>query len=142
MSLERAIYAKLMTIAFSGNSPASDNRLYHLRAPQNSPAPFVIFQRTASDRWRHINGPTGMVQVTMQIDTYAETSYSARELAELIEGALDGFSGVISYGSNSPQSTLRIGGISCQSDVDLIDQTDEPFLYRVSADYLITYEQP
>lgn len=135
MSLERAIYAKLLTVPIPGN------RVYHLRAPQNSTAPFVIYQRTASDRWRHINGPTGMVQVTMQIDTYAETSYAARDLAALIEAALDGFSGTISYGTDSPQSTLRIGGISCQSDFDLIDQTDEPFLYRVSADYLVTYEQ-
>jgi hypothetical protein len=32
-------------------------------------------------------------------------------------------------------------GVSLQSDDDLLDQTDEPFLYRNSATYLVTYEQ-
>jgi len=135
MSLERALYEKIKL------TPVPSNRIYHLRAPQNTPAPFVVYQRVNSERWRHINGPTGMVQATVQVDIYAENSYTARDLAQLIEGELDGFQGTIAYGTDSPQATLRIGGISCINDFDLIDQTDEPFLYRVSADYLITYEQ-
>jgi len=135
MTMERALYEKIKT------TPVPGNRIYALRAPQNASAPFVVYQRIDSDRWRHINGPTGMVQATMQIDIYAVSYNQAKQLALDIENTLDGFRGTVAYGSNSPQDTIRFGGISCQTDLDILDQTDEPFLYRVSQDYLITYEQ-
>lgn len=135
MTMERALFEKIKTV------PVPGDRIYAMRAPQNATAPFVIYQRVSSERWRHINGPTGMIQATVQIDSYASTYHAAKELALLIEGVLDGFRGTVAYGGDSPQATIRFGGISCQNDIDLFDQTDEPFLYRVSADYLITYEQ-
>lgn len=135
MSIERALYQLLKTANIPGN------RIYALRAPQNSPNPFVIYQRTSSERWRHVNGATGMVQAVFQIDSYADQYHDARSIAQQIEEAIDGFTGTVAYGSATPQATIRIGGISCQNDLDLLDETDEPFLYRVSADYLITYEQ-
>lgn len=135
MSIERALYNKICEL--SGVS----NRVYAMRAPQNATAPFVVYQRADSDRWRHINGPSGMVQITMQIDIYAATYAQSRSLAVQLEAILDGFRGEVGYGSNSPVDKVRIAGISCQTDVDLIDETDTPLLYRVSADYLVTFEQ-
>lgn len=135
MSIERALYQLLKTVPISGN------RIYALRAPQNSPTPFVVYQRISADRDRHINGPSGIVQATFQIDVYDAKYHDVRLVAGDIEEALDGYAGTVSYGGNSPQDSVKIGGISCQNDIDMLDQTDEPFLYRVSADYLITYHQ-
>lgn len=166
MTMERALFEKLKT------TPIPSDSIYAMRAPQNAAPPFVIYQRVSSERWRDINGPSGMVQAMMQIDTYGATYYQAKDLSLKIEQLLDGFRGTVDYieaggaseififgledGSGSIEledggglittedtslKTVRFGGISCQNDVDLFDQTDEPFLYRVSADYLVTYEQ-
>jgi hypothetical protein len=136
MTMERALFEKLK----SANLVA-DDKIYALRAKQGDTGPFIIYQRISSERWRHINGPTGMVQAMMQIDIYTGDYNETKALALQVETLLDGFRGTVAYGGDSPRATLRFGGISLQNDVDIFDQTDEPFLCRVSQDYLITYEQ-
>ncbi len=116
-------------------------RVYAMRAPQNATEPFCVFQETNKNVWRSINNPSEIAQANIQVDVYARTLYDAKERALTIEGLLDGYRGTVSYGTNSPQDTLRIAGISLQSAVDIFDQTEEPFLYRRSMDFLITYEQ-
>lgn len=130
--MEKAIHELLKTFA--------NGRVYALRAPQNATTPFIVFQRISSDRWRSINGPSGVGQATMQIDCYATTIYAAKQLAVDIEEALDGYSGNVTISDDSPPDVVVIGGISLQDDVDLLDDTDEPFLYRNSANYLVTYD--
>lgn len=136
MSADKAIYQLIV----SANTDASA-RVYTVRAPQNVATPFVVFQRISSERWRSINAPSGIGQALMQVDAYANSYQAARELAEDIENALDGYRGTVTLGGTSPAQTVKIGGITLQNDVDLLDQTAEPFLYRVSADYLVTYER-
>jgi hypothetical protein len=136
MTCEFAIYELLDDIAlFSG-------RVYALRAPQNAVAPFVVFQRIDVDNWRSLTAPSGIKQATVQIDIYAENYKASRTAAKSVEDALDGFRGMVNIsGTSPPLPSVRIAGITMQGDQDLLDQTDEPFLYRVSADYLVTFEQ-
>ena len=130
--LEKAIYELLKTKA--------SGRVYAMRAPQNSTAPFIVYQRVDSSRWRSINAPSGIGQATIQIDCYDSTVYGAKELAVDIEKLLDGYAGSVTITGNSPQDVVVIGGVTLQSDVDMVDQTDEPLLYRNMARYLFTYE--
>lgn len=131
---DKAIYELLKTYA--------SGRVYAMLAPQNATAPFIVFQEIDSERWRSINGPSGVAQATFQIDVYDDSIYDAKTLAAQIEETLDGFSGNVDMaGSDSPSNILNIGGISLQNAVDLIDQTEEPLLYRRSATYLVTYHQ-
>lgn len=131
--MERAIYELLKDLC--------GGRVYALRAPQNSPDPFVIFQRLESERWRSINNPSGIAQATLQVDAYAQKYYDAKDVAAQIESILDGYRGTVTLDGDSPQQTVRIAGISLQSDSDMIDQTDEPLLFRNTASYLVTFEQ-
>lgn len=116
-------------------------RVYAIRAPQNSVAPFIIFQRVDSQRWRAINGPDGIAQAFIQIDSYASGFYQAKELAAEVESLLDGFRGTVYYGTDSPRGYVKIGGISLQGDSDLLDQTEEPLLFRNMMTFLVTYNQ-
>lgn len=131
--VEYAIHELIKTIG--------DNRVYAMRAPQDAVVPFVVFQRIDAQRWRSINSPSGIAQATIQIDVYAGDYYAAKTLAAQIETALDGYAGTVYYGADSPQASVRIGGISLQGDNDILDQTEEPFLYRSLNTYLVTYEQ-
>ena len=129
---ERAIHALLEDFA--------GGRVYALRAPQNATAPFVIFQRVDGNAWRAINGPDGIAQAVIQIDSYAREYYEAKDLAGEIQELLDGYRGTVMHGPDSPpQESIRIAGISYQNDVDIFDQTDMPLLFRVSANYLVTF---
>lgn len=128
---EKAIYELLKGFV--------SNRVYGLRAPQNATAPFIIFQRVDSTPWRAINGPDGITQATLQIDFYARDYYTAKELAGDCAAILDGFRGTVNITSDSPSESIRIAGISLQNDIDILDQTDAPLLFRVSATYLVTF---
>jgi len=144
MIMEDALFDLIKSITGLGIGAGTQQdpfRLYDTVAPTGTPAPFVIMQRTASERWRDINNPSGIVQATIQIDAYAETKKAARTLALTIEKALDGYVGTQIISGTSPQVTCKFSGISCQNDLDQFDKTDRPFLFRRSADYLITYAQ-
>ena len=117
------------------------NKVFYLRAPDNEPGPFVIIQNGQRTVWRDINGPSGIAQCTLQIDAYHKTYLEAKTLASQIEDTLDGLREVVSWGSESPQETVDIRGVSLQNGVDIIDQTDIPLLYRESSSYLVTYKQ-
>lgn len=131
--VEKAIYEMLKTLA--------GGKVYGLVAAQNTAAPYIIYQRAGGTRWRAINNPSGVAQVTIQIDAYAATYFASKELAAQIEQILDGFAGVVEYGTASPKESVEITGISLQNDVDIPDQFDKPFLYRGFAQYLVTYIQ-
>lgn len=132
-NVEPAIYEKLKGLA--------GGRVYAMRAPQNSVTPFIVFQRIDSSRWRHINGPDGFNQASIQVDCYASGYYAAKDLGASVETLLDGFRGLVYYGTTSPPSHVRIAGISLQQDMDILDETAAPVLYRNSATFLVTYSQ-
>lgn len=131
---EYAIYELLKGLA--------GGRVYAMRAPQNGDLPFIVYQRIDGDRWRSINAPSGIAQVTIQVDVYATGYYEMKELAAQVETILDGHRGDVYYGTDSPQTDfVRVAGISLQNDVDIFEQTAEPFLFRSMMQYLVTYEQ-
>lgn len=143
MSMEQALFQIISSISgITTLLPGTPIPIFASVAPPNTTKNFVTFQRIEGQRWRSINGPSGVVQAKMQIDSYAEKYSDTKSIAALIEAALDGFTGVVGYGTDSPQAKIKFLGISCQNDVDIFDQTDQPFMHRVSADYLVTFEQP
>lgn len=141
MIMEKALWQLIAAIPGLDIGAGADARIYHTIAPQNAQDPYVIIQRVDSSRVRSINGPSGMVQATVQVDVYGQSRYAVKDRALLIESALDGYMGQVSITGTSPMLVCKFAGISCQNDVDLFDETDEPQLHRVSSDYLVTYEQ-
>lgn len=118
------------------------DKVFPLEAPQGEVGPFIIFTCvTNNDRWRSGNGPSGVAQDSFRIDCYAVDYYAARALAAQVEETLDGYTGTVYYGTNSPRDSVRITGVSLQVGFDLKDKTDEPALYRSSKTYLVTYHQ-
>jgi hypothetical protein len=133
--IEKALFELLKTIT------DVSNRVYAMRAPQNAASPFIVFQRVDSERWRSIDGPSGMAQALFQIDCYSTGFYECKDIQMQVEELLDGYSGLVYYGSESPRESIKIGGISLQNDIDIIDQTDNPVLFRNIGSFLVTYNQ-
>jgi len=131
--VEYALYELLKNLA-GGN-------VFAMRAKKGQQPPFIIFQRLDSERWRSINGPSGVAKPTVQIDCYDSGYYAAKNLSAQVEQLLDGFAGTVAYGSDSPQATVKITGLTLQNDLDIFDETDEPYLFRSSSKFTVTYEQ-
>lgn len=136
--VEPAIFELVESLA-SGNA-------FWLAAPPNQAAPFIIYQGVDGDTFgknvlNRSAGQAGTVQAYIQVDCYGLTPTVAKELAKAVESTLDGYSGTVYHGTDSPQDSVVIGGISLQNDVDIVDRTDEPLLFRNSAVYLVTYNQ-
>lgn len=127
--MEKALFSLLDAVL--------EGKVFAMRAPQNLAPPFIVFQSTNTAEWRSLNGPSGIAQTTIQIDCYDEKYYDAKELAEQVRNALDGFSGDVVYASE----TTSFGGISFDSGFDVLDETDDPTLFRSSASYLVTHDQ-
>ena len=132
--LERAIHERLKALA--------GGKVYGLVAPDKAKAPFVIYNRIDSDRpARHLRGPSGMATAFIQVDAYAAEYYAAKEIGQQIEVLLNGFQGDIAYGDDSPQQYVKIYSSALLNDVDVLDETDKPYLFRNSYQFSITYRQ-
>lgn len=131
--VEKAIYELLKGLA--------GGRVYALRAAQNAPAPFVVYQRIDGERWRSLDGPSGVAQAMVQVDAYAGEYYEAKELAHAAEAILDGYRGEAAYGAGPTADTVMIESITLQDESDLLDQTAEPVLARVRTSYFVIYQQ-
>ncbi len=81
-------------------------------APDNAEAPYIVIQKPTSERYRAINGPSGLARADVQVDAYAGGTYDAQALAAEVETILDGYKGLVYHGDNSPQEAIRIGGIT------------------------------
>lgn len=132
---ERGIYEILKAAV----TPAP---VYAQRAEKNSTAPFVVFQRIGSARLgEHLQGRAHLAEADIQVDVYANDYYAAKDLAAIIESSLAGYRGTVYHGTGSPQEFVRIAGVTVQGDSDLLDETDDPLLYRNTNVYTVTYEQ-
>lgn len=131
--LEPAIYELLKSLA--------GGKVYHLRAKQGDTGPFIVYQRTDSTRWVSLAGPsTGVAQALIQIDCYSAKPFEAQQLGGQVETILDGYRGTVTYTDPAPGDSIKITGATLQNELNMTDQTDEPFMFRNSATYLITYD--
>jgi len=110
---------------------------YNDLAPESQSAPFIVGTIITDNRWRAINGPSGMTQTTVQVDLYADGIEDRASYGRQIRQALDGYRGTVAIGSD----TLRIGGISLQNQLSFLEDGTDPKLYRLSGDYLVTFEE-
>jgi uncharacterized protein DUF3168 len=115
------------------------DRVYPEVAPPNCGVPFITYQRLNGDRTRSLSGPSGLAESTIQIDAYALTYATAHLVGDLIRKTLDGYRGVV---PGVPGDT-RIGSAVLKDDRDLYDDSVQPALYRLSADFAFMHtEEP
>lgn len=111
----------------------SNARIYAMTAPQRVTTPYVTYQRISGERWRTMDGPTGMAQPRIQVDAFATTYAGTKALGTAVRQALDGYRGTI--------GGVRVGGIAIMTDMDLYESDVDPKLYRVSMDFMVTHDE-
>jgi hypothetical protein len=128
--LEVGLYAHLTGDA--GVSALVAGRVYPLLLPQSPTLPALVYQRISTNPLGATHdGANHMTRVRMQIRCHGATLLAAKQVADAVRGALDGFAGTM--GDVTVQSCLRAD----ESD------DDEPDVeaYSVRADYMIVFDE-
>lgn len=126
--IETALYTYITADATV--SGLISTRLYPLDLPQEPSAPAATYHRVSTVPLYTHEGDGSLDQVRIQIDSYASSVLAAKTLATAIRTRLSGFSG--------DMSGTTVGSVFLDNEQDFGDPTTG--LYRVSQDFLITYE--
>lgn len=86
-------------------------RIFPLMMPQGERGTSLVYQRIGRSADHHLDGPDGIVDRRLQINAWAVDPDQAAALIDRVEQLLDGFSGVVAYGDDSPQLACDIRGI-------------------------------
>lgn len=127
MSLEEGIRAHLL--ADTGVAALVGTRVFHEDLGQNTTYPAVAFARTATERVMTLAGPSGLAQVRVAVDCWADTSAGVKALAAAVLAALHGVTGDL--GGTTIQSC------ACESEADLSEVDGDRRDRRVSLEFVI-----
>lgn len=128
--LEAGLYSHLA--ANAGVSALVSTRIYPLLLPQEPTLPALVYQRISTNPLGHSqDGPNHLARVRMQLRCHGATLLAAKQLADAVRAALDGYSGTM--------GTVTV--LSCFRADEGDDDEPETGTYSVRADYMIVYEE-
>ncbi len=134
--IEEAIFARLS--GWAGLAGLVGTSIYPMRAPQNVPAPYVVYQRISAPRLRSLLGGSGQANPRIQIDAYGTSYAQSKAVAEQVRLALDNFRGTVRL----PDGTsVKIGACSLETDRDLIDGNMDPELFRTLHEFSLWHDE-
>jgi Protein of unknown function (DUF3168) len=108
-------------------------RIHNTRLPQDQVSPSVVYTKVSETGDYHMEGDSGLGQVRMQVDAWAQNADAATELANAIHDRLSGARQDVTVGSDF----VRLKGVFLANGRDDYDNIVK--LYRVSRDFLIWY---
>lgn len=114
-------------------------RVFPVKLPQATTLPSIVYQRISGMGSHHMQGASGLARPRMQIDCYSLSADTATVLANLVKERIDGFSGNMPWGENSPAEDIIIQGIFFADERD--DYDDATKLFRLSRDYFVWHAE-
>lgn len=125
-------------LADSAIAALVEARVYPRVLPQGIRAPSLVYNRISAIGDHHMEGPSGLATVRMQIDAWATTADEAAELAAAVKWRLDGYRGEMLSAASPPERVFVQGAFfeTMRDDVDAAAQ-----LHRESQDYMLHFEE-
>ncbi len=128
-ALNEAIYGRLQAV--SGVTNLVGTRVYPVVLPQDPVYPAVRYQQTAGERTQAMGSNTGLVNTTVQIDSYSESYEEAREVAEEVRAALQRFQGTV--------AGVEIESVFVNGPLDVFE--DQIKKFRVQQDFTVWHRE-
>jgi len=131
---EAFIYARLTSRTQVSSIVAG--RVFPIIAPQGTPLPLIVYQRTNVQREQSLTGPIGRPIVTLQLTSYGTSYSSVKQLAREVRLAVDGWTGTT--------AGVTIQRTTIQSEADGVDMPqDDQMLpyYNVSQTFDFRVEE-
>lgn len=131
--MEADLIARLKAV--TGVTDLVSTRVYGV-VPQGATYPLIRLQRIGSEHHHHAGGAAGVVQALVQIDCIGRLMSEAKNVAEQVRLALQGWDGT--QGDTTFQSVL----LTDQRDLEESDQQGgELGHFGVSMDFTVTYQE-
>lgn len=115
----------------------SGGRIYPVQLPEGVRLASVVYHRVTGLFDYEMDGPSGLVQNLIQIDSVAVGNDEATNLANAVHDALTGFRGEVPFGSASPQESITVHGIFQTNDRDIFDSITK--MMAVQRDFQVWY---
>ena len=111
------------------------SRVYPLIAPQGTPLPLVVYQRTAVERPQSLAGNVGNPLVTLQLTTYGTSYTSVKTIARAVRLTVDGWTGTTA-GVTLQRTTLltEADGVDMPADDQMLPyySVQQSFEFRIN----------
>jgi hypothetical protein len=131
----RSLLLANSNISTAVNDPDGKKRIYPTILPQGVTADSIVYTRVTEFETLTMERSTGLVSARYQLDAWSSSADRATTLANLIKEQIGGFRGQIVVGSDFADIQL-IEVVNGRDDYDGV-----LFMYRVSKDYFIWYEE-
>jgi len=136
MSDIRAALRSLL-VGNAGVTAKAAQRVFPGRLPQGEKRDSIVLQRISAVAGYHYEGNDGLEFRRIQVDCWSQTAQGAYELAEAARDSLDGFSGAVMWGTDSPAPSVDIKGIFFDGEGEDFDPAAG--LFRERRDFVARY---
>lgn len=114
-------------------------RVYPVIAPQGQINSHLVYHMISNQGDRHMQGPSGLSRPRIQIDCWSQSFDQASVLGLEVKERLEGFRGLMPWGTNSPQQSVEVKGVFFDSERDDFD--NDVKLFMISHDYIVWFEE-
>lgn len=118
---------------------AVGQRIHPVIMPQGNDKDCIVYAAVSGQGDHYMLGASRIGRPRYQIDAWSKRADTATAIAGLVKNRLDGFRGVMPYGSNSPQDEVDVLGVFFEAEREFYDSDSN--LYRVSRDYLFWHRE-
>jgi hypothetical protein len=123
-------------IADAGVNVLVGSRIYPHQAPASTPMPFVLWRRSGINREQTLGPPMGVPRVSVEYTIFATTYYSARNVADAMRKALDG------YGGTLDNVEVKQASLTNESDdLATLEGSETPNAYSVTQTYDVMWQE-
>lgn len=110
-------------------------RVYPIKLPEGISAASIVYNEISGIGDYHMEGPSGLVSVRMQIAAWAQTPDAAHALFLAVKNRIEGYRGPMGSGA----AEVIVQGVFIDTWRDTEDK--EAKLFGKAADYFIHYEE-
>jgi len=137
MSVEQAIVQLLK--ADTDVAALVGTKIYPQIAPQNKVYPYIVYHLVTEIPLRHLASASNLSYSRQQLDIFADTYAKAKDLAEKVFQALDGFRGLVTYTDGSLFIQYLAKDDGNDITVPIESGSDSP-RRRTSVDYIVGHD--
>jgi len=132
---EEIIRSRLLASSAISNLVGA-NGVYPQMAPQTASLPYGILNRISELHDEHMLAASGLAEVSIQVDFFAETMSEIRTLGDAARLALDGFRGTV-----SGTKVHNIHLVSASDNIDTPDDGSDDPTRRTTQTYTVWIDE-
>lgn len=129
MLIEQALLTELLNVA--ALTALIDDKLYYVKAPQDIQEPYIVFFKVSSPREHSLTGPSGLATARFQFSIFSTTYQEAKQIAGLIQTALQGQNKIIG----------GAGGVYANILYDNEQDLTEDEIYHVAQEFIVLHNE-